>query len=472
VTGADLSNIDDSKADNPKQAFAGLAKSSNAYTYLDGDSGTNNAWAHSVVTTELSYISDGIVGHEDRFAYGQSLWVRPVVVYDDDGYMLIERHLDVADGYFSSEGANSGIENADDPYANTYSIIGSLDESKYLLNGQYYAFKLIYEYTPGRYDITEDVLEWTQTSWLTESSVTGADLSNIDDSKADNPKQAFAGLAKSSNAYTYLDGDSGTNNAWAHSVVTTELSYISDGIVGHEDRFAYGQSLWVRLDTAHYVAQGRTSWPRWSSSDPDSYCQQDASNQALYSSPHHGTNIGVGCCSEDGTTGYRPDCNAHPATYDDAVAVCSAAGYRLCTLDEMMSGITQFKGCMYDGIYQWVSDSCDISVNAAASKSHSVASEGNSSLIDSSESSILMIAVMVCIGVIAISVLVVLMMKKHKERKEESKAVEAIHVPDVSVAQEAVSEEPVAASHVHAVEVSMSTVSTTETTNGVKEETV
>ena len=168
-------------------------------------------------------------------------------VYDEDGYMLIERHLDVADGYFTSEGANSGIENADDPYANTYSIIGALDESKYLLNGQYYAFKLIYEYTPGRYDITEDVLEWTQTSWLTESSVTGADLSNIDDSKADNPKQAFAGLAKSSNPYTYLDGDNGDPNAWAHSVVTTELSYRSDDIVGHEDRFAYGQSLWVRL---------------------------------------------------------------------------------------------------------------------------------------------------------------------------------------------------------------------------------
>ena len=74
----------------------------------------------------------------------------------------------------------------------------------------------------------------------------------------------------------------------------------------------------------------------------------------------HGTNIGVGCCSEDGTKGYRPNCNAHPATYDDAVAVCSDAGYRLCTLAEMMSGITEGKGCWYDGAYQWVSDSCDL----------------------------------------------------------------------------------------------------------------
>ena len=121
-------------------------------------------------------------------------------------------------------------------------------------------------------------------------------------------------------------------------------------------------------ETAHYVAQGRTSWSGWGS-HPDYYCQGDGSNQALYSSSVHGTNIGVGCCSEDGTKGYRPNCNAHPATYDDAVAVCSDAGYRLCTLTEMMTGITRGKGCWYDAAYQWVSDSCDISDNAVGSHS-------------------------------------------------------------------------------------------------------
>merc|ERR1719295_2266972 len=111
------------------------------------------------------------------------------------------------------------------------------------------------------------------------------------------------------------------------------------------------------ISGAHYVAQGRTSWGGWGS-HPDYYCQEAESNQALYSSSLHGTNIGVGCCSDDGTKGYRPNCNAHPATYDDAVAVCNAAGYRLCTLDEMMSGITEGTGCGYDRAYQWVSDVC------------------------------------------------------------------------------------------------------------------
>merc|ERR1719242_237493 len=79
----------------------------------------------------------------------------------------------------------------------------------------------------------------------------------------------------------------------------------------------------------HYVAQGRTSWEGWHDS-PDYYCQNDEDNQAAYGSSYHGLNIGVGCCSEDGLSGYRPDCDAHPATYHEAVAVCSEYGYRLC----------------------------------------------------------------------------------------------------------------------------------------------
>jgi len=191
---------------------------------------------------------------------------------------------------------------------------------------------------------------------------------------------------------------------------------------------------------AHYVAQGRTSWGGWDSSDPDYYCQDDASNQALYSSSKHGTNIGVGCCSEDGTKGYRPNCNAHPATYEDAVAVCSASGYRLCTLDEMMSGITGGKGCWYDAAYQWVSDSCSVSVNAAAMHSGTAeemehGTNGNADYTNWTTMAVTIGALAVVAAVISV---VLLMKKRNTSKSAAPTSVTTAHV----VSEMSISEVP------------------------------
>ena len=162
------------------------------------------------------------------------------LVQDDDGYVLIERHLNVADGYFSSDVVTTGIENADNPDANTYCIIGALDESEYLQNGGYYDLKLIYKYSDG----SEDVLEWTQTSWLTESSVVGADLSNIVDAKAGDGGAKFRGLALSPRTQTYLDGNGAAHSNWFHAVASTTAH--DGGIPAHERKIAYSSSLWIR----------------------------------------------------------------------------------------------------------------------------------------------------------------------------------------------------------------------------------
>ena len=62
----------------------------------------------------------------------------------------------------------------------------------------------------------------------------------------------------------------------------------------------------------------------------------------------------------DGSGGARPDCDAHPKTYEEAVAICTQYGYRLCTLQEMLyDELTEGLGCQYDDSYNWVSDSCD-----------------------------------------------------------------------------------------------------------------
>ena len=98
------------------------------------------------------------------------------------------------------------------------------------------------------------------------------------------------------------------------------------------------------------------------------YCPDDLVNQAMYSSlGPNGYDIGVSCCSDasDGTvTGYRPNCNAGPATYQEALSVCSGYGYRLCTVQEMLIGKTQGQGCHYDSAYNWVSDPCGLCFSA------------------------------------------------------------------------------------------------------------
>ncbi len=91
------------------------------------------------------------------------------------------------------------------------------------------------------------------------------------------------------------------------------------------------------------------------------HCHHDDNSTAHYESSKFDV-IAVGCCydsDDDGTvSGRRPQCGSHPATYDDAVGVCFNDGGRLCSLQEMLSGVTAGEGCLYDAAYLWVADEC------------------------------------------------------------------------------------------------------------------
>ena len=123
---------------------------------------------------------------------------------------------------------------------------------------------------------------------------------------------------------------------------------------------------------SHYIAAGKYTLDLWD----DEYlfeCMDDYSNLAnheLSTDPavHVCTlaegdtrNIGVSCCELDGSGGERDanglDCHS-PSTYDEAVQYCESAGYRLCTLTEMLSLATSNTGCGFDCRYNWVSDEC------------------------------------------------------------------------------------------------------------------
>ena len=167
------------------------------------------------------------------------------LVEDEDGFVLIERHRDVANGYFSADVRITGLENEDNSSANTYCIIGGLDSNDYLQSDGYYDLKLIFKYSDG----TEDVLKWTQTSWITESSITGADLSKITSETLTNCA-AFKGLGLSGTSY--IDGN-GASGCWYHAVASTTAW--NGGIPGHNGRAAYSSSLWIRPGNVSLLEQ-------------------------------------------------------------------------------------------------------------------------------------------------------------------------------------------------------------------------
>ena len=161
------------------------------------------------------------------------------LIEDDDGRVLIQRHLNRDDGYFAAAVLTTGVENENNPDANTYCVIGALDSSLYLQPEGYYDLKLIYKNLDG----SEDVLEWTQTSWITDDYITGADLSKIEDVwRGTGDGREFLGLGYSPGYYhrAYLDGTGQAHDWYYHPIAATEM-----GLNGHETRVAYSSLLWI-----------------------------------------------------------------------------------------------------------------------------------------------------------------------------------------------------------------------------------
>lgn len=129
-----------------------------------------------------------------------------------------------------------------------------------------------------------------------------------------------------------------------------------------------------------WVVAGNPYISHWTGYET-SECVSDSSNSANSGlSAYHGANISVQCCEMDGSSAVRPDCSAVPATYDDAVQLCSDYGYRLCTKEEAYSAsnnadyttsIGYSLGCQFSKAYNWVSDECTPNTTILSSSSSS-----------------------------------------------------------------------------------------------------
>eukprot|EP01084_Bolivina_argentea_P240285 403716_1 len=153
-------------------------------------------------------------------------------------YELILDHKDIANGYFSTNLKTTGLENENDPTANTYSIIGNINPVDYLQSDGKYHLKLIFRY----YDGSEDILTWKQSSWITDSIITGADLSTIPTQTACSTCD-FEGLGLSTSSVTYLDGDGSKHANFWNSVGQNKESLA--GIPAFNQKIAFSESLFV-----------------------------------------------------------------------------------------------------------------------------------------------------------------------------------------------------------------------------------
>ena len=133
------------------------------------------------------------------------------------------------------------MENADDPNSNTYCIVGSIDKTDYLFDEGKYWFRLIYGYSDG----SNVTIEWTQESWLTESTITGFDGYGVPNQNGAQTGSTFLGLGLCSTTSAYLDGDAYSSGSWWNAVGATTAH--GGGIPAFNETIAKSSWLYVRI---------------------------------------------------------------------------------------------------------------------------------------------------------------------------------------------------------------------------------
>ena len=139
------------------------------------------------------------------------------------GWQLIARQVDGDDNgsfsddeLFNTNAYNTFLENEGDNSSNTFMSIGNLTESNYVCDGKY-KFKLEWDgLTVASSGITKEIT-WTQTSWLTSSTILGFGEMSHTDYQQNDPSlnNNFAGLGHGSSPdRCVLDGNGETGGTW------------------------------------------------------------------------------------------------------------------------------------------------------------------------------------------------------------------------------------------------------------------
>eukprot|EP01084_Bolivina_argentea_P312596 541197_1 len=153
-------------------------------------------------------------------------------------YELILRQKDVRITTFSPMVRTNKVENAGTIQADVFTNIGNLNKDNYVASDGYYYFKLIYQ----NIDETSTELTFKQSSWLTDSSISGYTAINVPSPRSVGGCSEFKGLAFSDRSESFLDGN-GNEPCWWNSVGT--ISKHAGGIPAFDENIAYSTVLYV-----------------------------------------------------------------------------------------------------------------------------------------------------------------------------------------------------------------------------------
>eukprot|EP01084_Bolivina_argentea_P032645 60417_1 len=169
------------------------------------------------------------------------------------GETLILSHKDVSSGFFDNTFPSTGIENPENPSANTFSIVGSIAdyESKYQSEDGFYRFMLDYTVLSNNKNIH---IEWKQSSWIAQPNIIGYVPINVPVQTTAEEGAMFSGLGKSSQPEnTYLDG-TGSDHLWWYNAVGAIHAY-NNGFPCFNKQICKSVELNVLLpqDTSRFV---------------------------------------------------------------------------------------------------------------------------------------------------------------------------------------------------------------------------
>eukprot|EP01084_Bolivina_argentea_P089460 161424_1 len=224
------------------QSLATLSTEQNYYEILSlckTITSSSICFAHNLVIA--NGVPSGIECQSSNQTYGF-----PICTLSDssdlNSYLLISRLQDINQGMFSSNLKTTGIENDNNILSNTYSIIGNMNPWFYRHNDGKFHLKLIY----SNIDTTFADLTWKQSSWITDSTITGYEAINVADQSSISDSSKFKGLGYSASSGAYLDGNGGQPNSWGsvgRNAMHTTGSYT--GIPGFLITIARSETLYI-----------------------------------------------------------------------------------------------------------------------------------------------------------------------------------------------------------------------------------
>ena len=157
------------------------------------------------------------------------------------GWQLIARQVDSDVQLFDSNVSSTFLENENDNSSSTFMSIGHLTRSNYADSDGKYKFKLEWDgKTVASSGINKEVT-WTQTSWLTDTTVQGLQEIGTSD-YVDGTASGFDGLMKTNwTSHCVIDGNQGST--WFHCVGL--IGRWGGGIPGPKGKVASSMHLYI-----------------------------------------------------------------------------------------------------------------------------------------------------------------------------------------------------------------------------------